>query len=214
MNFNDLIKEAHENAKAKGWHETERSPLEFHALIHSEIAEATEEVRKGHSEPIYQIQQSDLIWQEKTVDGDLLNQGEIKARMEPEDSSWDSKIKPQGEAIELADVVIRIADYFGFREWDSDLEKFSLEGKKAWEKLFNKPLEFFSYLHYNLAFASENGSRVDPGPDFEREKLCLGRVVFAISKYFDFKGWNLEEAIRLKMDFNKTRPYRHGGKKY
>lgn len=32
-------------AKDKGWHDSPRRPLEIHALIHSEISEATEEVR-------------------------------------------------------------------------------------------------------------------------------------------------------------------------
>jgi hypothetical protein len=45
MTLNDLVKHAYENAKAKGWHESERSALEMHMLIVSEIAEATESVR-------------------------------------------------------------------------------------------------------------------------------------------------------------------------
>ncbi len=36
-----------------------------------------------------------------------------------EDSVWfDESGKPEGEAIELADTVIRIAHYFGLRGWD------------------------------------------------------------------------------------------------
>jgi len=85
MQIRDFVKKAHGMAKKKGWHETERTPLEIHALIHSEIAEATEQVREGAS-AFY---------------------------ANPQDRK-----KPEGEAVELADAVIRIADYFGKKGWD------------------------------------------------------------------------------------------------
>ena len=48
IDFNHWIKECHELAKSKGWWDgEERSDLEILALMHSEIAEATECVRKG-----------------------------------------------------------------------------------------------------------------------------------------------------------------------
>lgn len=84
MTINELVIEVHEEAKEKGWHENPRSPLELHMLIVSEVAEATEECRRG-SPPLY---------------------------MNP------STGKPEGEAIELADAIIRIMDYFGLKDWD------------------------------------------------------------------------------------------------
>lgn len=81
--INDIVSEIHEVAKAKGWWDSIRSPLEIHALIHSEISEATEEVRE-HKEDYY----------------------------------LDAKGKPCGETTELIDAFIRIADYFGYMGWD------------------------------------------------------------------------------------------------
>ena len=106
MLINEFAQLVHENAKDKGWHETERSPLEFIALMHSELSEGVEEVRK-RTESIYFIED-----------------------------------KPEGLQIELADCMIRIADYFAYR------------------------------------------------------------------------GWDLEGTLRIKMEYNKTRSYRHGNKKY
>lgn len=117
----------HRLAKEKGWYDKPISDLEFHALVHGEIAEATEEVRAG-TPPIYQCKS-------------YRAHHEIR-EMLPTDEGWDKNIKPEGRAIELVDVIIRIIDWF------------------------------------------------------------------------EYKGWDIEQAISLKHDFNKTRPHRHGGKLY
>jgi hypothetical protein len=75
MTIEQLVNEAHETAIEKGWWDSERPDLEVHALIHSEIAEATEAFREGI----------------------------IESQLE-----------------ELADAVIRIADFCGSKRWDLD----------------------------------------------------------------------------------------------
>lgn len=95
MTLNELCKEAHETATEKGWHDSPRSPLEIHMLIVSEVAEATEAVRSDLSVIDYPMPSMPV-------------------------SYAPGKDKPEGEAVELADAVIRIANYFGERGWDLD----------------------------------------------------------------------------------------------
>jgi len=52
MNFREAAQEIHDVAKLKGWWNTTRHPLEIHALIHSEIGEATEAWRDGENRMI------------------------------------------------------------------------------------------------------------------------------------------------------------------
>lgn len=39
----------------------------------------------------------------------------------------------------------------------------------------------------------------------------LADAVIRILDYCAYRGWDLENAIKIKMEFNSTRPYRHGG---
>lgn len=110
MNIQQLVEEAHNTAKEKGWYDpgTEKTSLEAHMLIVSEIAEATEEARKGNPS-IYYVDKRGSKVAHHMDEGALL--------------------KPEGELIELADAIIRIADYCGFRGWD--LEE-AIEAKLAY----------------------------------------------------------------------------------
>lgn len=188
--LNDLVKEIHETAVSKGWWDEPRSPLEIHALIHSEIAEATESVRNGE-EPFF-FHKPSLV-------------------------SVDNRKKPEGQTVELVDAVIRILDFFGHNGWNFDEIKDILEntvgdvGYKSAVESIKSPLEFHAFVHAIIASASHEFITTGGNEDGEH---YLVRVVDVIRRYFVTNGWDFEEILKAKMEYNKTRPYRHGGKKY
>ncbi len=113
MTITELIEAAHENAIDKGWYEEPRRFGELIALCHSELSEALEEYRRGHS----------------ITDGRLTCTGK-PTRCSGECHKCD-RAKPEGIPIELADVVIRIADMCG--RYGIDLEA-AIEKKMAFNK--------------------------------------------------------------------------------
>lgn len=50
--INQLVSQAHQTAIAKGWWETDRNTYELLALVHSEVSEAVESLRKGDNEHV------------------------------------------------------------------------------------------------------------------------------------------------------------------
>lgn len=108
MTLNELCQLSHQRAKDAGWWDPgkEKTPIECHMLMVSEIAEATEEVRKRKAD-FYLIGSAGTLEAISATGEDIAN----VLSLEPTG-------KPEGEAVELADAVIRIADYYGRKGWD------------------------------------------------------------------------------------------------
>ncbi|MCI5072188.1 hypothetical protein MRY82_04500 [bacterium] len=98
MTINELAKAVHDTAKEKGWYDKDRSSLEMHMLMVTELSEATECVRQDLPSVYAQ-----------TESGVKVTDIEAIAKQ---------SLKPEGEAVELVDALIRIVDYFAYKDWD------------------------------------------------------------------------------------------------
>jgi NTP pyrophosphatase (non-canonical NTP hydrolase) len=125
---------------------------------------------------------------------------------------WLDGSKPCGVPSELADVVIRIGDYFGGRNLDlEDAHKrtIDLDPIKDFE-------DGLARIHHALSMAFGESHEFSPaiskgttaGKTFWLATAL--RYTFDLAKVYDIDLWY---HINLKTEFNKTRSHRHGGKR-
>ena len=177
--------EIHEQAKSKGWWDEPRTLDEVASLIHSEWSEALEEYRAGRP----------LVWAE---DGAAIYSTVDMVRR--------SGQKPEGIAVELVDGCIRILDYMA-TVWPTDREELWFISKNIDADSAHMPLpSLVAVLHSYIVHA------YDLDPDRLERGHLLGCITF-VSGWLRAKGLDFEDVMRLKHDYNKNRPYRHGGKK-
>lgn len=102
MNINELAKEVHENAVAHGWWEKPPSLPEALCLIHAELSEALEEYRIG----------SPLVYGTCALSATDCQFSEVCEKVgHPGDhDEIERPCKPEGIAVELADVILRTLD--------------------------------------------------------------------------------------------------------
>ena len=115
MNLGAIQMAVHENAKAHGWWEEERTFGELIALCHTELSEAFEEIRKGKTP-----------WETYYSHKDESGVEKFYA------NNPTGEFKPEGVPAELADCVIRILDMC--EHYEIDLEKVILEKHKYNQK--------------------------------------------------------------------------------
>jgi NTP pyrophosphatase (non-canonical NTP hydrolase) len=176
--LNFFASEIYENAKAHGWWDTERSIAEIVALIHSELSEALEEYRDNAPA---------LYW--RSDDG---------AKIESK-GVFEARHKPEGVAVELADVIIRILDYCGRRV--IDIEE-AVEIRRAGYLSYALP-ELVAECHYLLSMAYKSE---------EARSLYLAEIISIIRYWCHENSIDIDATIQIKHSYNKKRSYRHGGK--
>lgn len=195
MDLNKMAREIHENACAHGWWETERDPAEIIALIHSEWSEALEEYRAGRP----------MVWYAVNADCQMCGDRPVIYNEICETNNCDAGHKPEGIAVELIDGCIRILDFAAH-------EKVSLKFREI-EPLQPTLPKLIADLHYYTSFAlnaiEKSGKIIAPS----YISVWLGAAVYEAFRYIRAQWLDPEKIMLEKHEYNKTRPYRHGGKK-
>lgn len=196
--LNDFMAKIHITAVEHGWWDKERPLEEVIALMHSELSEALEEYRNGKPLIYYPCNAGGVC------DDEIKPNSCDSRSYNPENPgapcSAKSK-KPEGIAIGLADVVIRILDFCGHK--DIDIAEILMERRAGNDTLTFPELIAECHSLISGAYKFRKFSR----PYYFAE--CVSLIDF----WLEENGGNLMEAMKLKHEYNKTRPYRHGGKK-
>ena len=191
MKLNKFAQEVHENAVKHGWWDEPRTFGEIVALCHSELSEALEEYRSG--KPMaYFVERNGF-----TVTEMRERRGE----------------KPEGIAVEMADCIIRVLDYMGKEGFNVDA--LLREAPKA--IMCDVPVRVYAaslgdriarwHLLLSLAYACWCNSAGTHAAAL-RMALCICEIV----EWAEEAGVDMEMVLDTKHEYNKTRPYRHGGK--
>lgn len=187
INWNDLAKEIHDNAVKHGWWDEPRSFGYIVSLIHSELSEALEEDRADNPE-VYFVDKDNL-----SINTDL--------------SKWTQDKKLEGAATECADVIIRILDYLASR--DQDIAKAIVNHDLEERKFPKMPFpDFIAYCH--LALSNSFNTAGGSGTEIKGLIACF----IMILDYYADSEVDIIDVLLKKHEFNKTREYKHGGKKY
>lgn len=198
--LNLLAREIHENAKAKGFWDSTRNRGELFMLIVSELGEALEAHRKGRF-----ANWADFISRSSQING--VRDTEEKAFV----YGFEAEIKDTFED-EIADVVIRILDYVG---WRQDVEiKLEFYEEQGDFQLFDPNVgETLMEVNVNLAYAFQSANTLafistDDELNFLEKRLNASLILlFNLSVCCEFQ---LLRHIEAKMKFNSMRERLHG----
>lgn len=190
MKISDLVKESHDRAKRKGFYDPPPSVESRLCLIHSEISEALEEYRDDRMATTLVLKHSPLC---------------TSPSHNVMPSSGCSMVnKPEGFPTELADVVIRVCDWEGSQEenFENVIEAVSQHGL----------LDVGGYVKAGLdyKFKSIEAELLSLHMDVVNHPIRLASLFLKTCRFAGSLGIDLEKEIRIKSDFNETRPPRHG----
>ena len=202
MNIAELQRKAHAIAKEKGWWDEPRTFGDLIALVHSELSEALEGYR-GYR---------DTRPRRWMASGEL-EPGHCFAQVDSGEA-YLKRYKPIGVPSELADVVIRLADMAEYYRVDLAGEIDALQLENDERDMTGRSFgDWIAGLHASLSFALAyrewDGFASAGLPSWD---TCLADCVAGVQRMAAHYGIDLDAAIEQKMEYNRGREYRHGGK--
>lgn len=182
-NLNAYRDQAYKIACEHGFHDEERSIEHWKCLIVSELMEAVEADRKGKRADIRAFNARQFVGRGSK---DVTVSYEYNFGLCIKDTVED----------ELADACIRIFDLAGYKNIDLDLEAEKTPG-----------------IISNGTFTESVYKTIHSLVGCELLSRCLILSLIRIFSIADNMNIDIEKHIRLKMEYNSSRPYKHG-KKY
>ena len=189
LDLNEFAQEVHAVAVEHGWWDgEENNDIDTKiALIHAEWSEALEEYRAGRP----------MVWHACLECGDVCDGDACGEWVDGGCELDEMAKKPEGIAVELVDGVIRILDLMAAKDVDFAQAGYICSGKRTLPQLV-------AVLHYATAMSD---------PEDDDAASWLSGCIEAVREWLEDQGVDMDEVLRLKHEYNKTRSYRHGGKR-
>lgn len=200
LDLNVFAQDVHAVSVEHGWWEGERDDAKCVALMCCEVAEALEEYRDGRP----------MVWHLCMESGTVCDMESCENWEDGKCATDDMTSKPEGIAVELIDCCLRILDFAGERRWEMWPEyrtfeqfcEYECDALEGWN-LMRVAAWLFTEISACLDVESNQVYRVDR----------LMEIVGSIARWIEAQGVDFEKVLRLKHECNKTRSYRHGGKR-
>lgn len=194
--INKWVKKAYDNAIKHGWHEEEKSNAHWLMMVCTEVAEAIQADRKGNY--MDELDKEGL----KTV---LVNDNCGSLFNKYYSDTIEGKVES-----ELADICIRVFDLMGVCNIlaKSGFSTSNSEVKYAKQHSFTE--NAFIVTRTIVSCTLNPSIRVKA----EMFYVLYESILSFIFEWAEALGINLVQHINLKMRYNETREYHHGGKKY
>ena len=210
MDINKFAQEIHQNAVDHGFWEGERDLGEIIALIHSEFSEALEEYRAFRPMVWYECKEVEHATPKPCNPKD---EWDCLAYDEKETCKHRGK-KPEGIAIELIDGCIRILDYVAWVGMSiTNVDSLDKLMDLAPKELYNVGLPtLVARMHWYVSEAyAWDGVPSDLRKAQEQASYLFDALAVACA-WIRKEGYNPEELMTTKHEYNKSRPYKHGKK--
>ncbi len=204
--FEKLQREVHEVNVKNGWWETPPSIGDILAMMHCELSEAMEAYREGKN--------IDDVWYDCKQQDDECTEGYYTSIGGCQSCPYS---KPEGIPVELADCVMRIMDimeYVGF-----------FISKELYDHLGENIIAAFKKGIMNCGFGSVITIFHSRLPQMHRDSTNSLKVlvkhnsvnftllIVLIDYFLQRNNLDLLDIIERKNEYNKTRGYKHGGKR-
>jgi hypothetical protein len=209
MDYHKIVEDSVRIARDKGWLDKPRTYAQSTNLLHSEPSEALEDFRvhRGINETFYEVEY------EQQGEGGLrsgkatLQEGEFDEFAAREGVTL-KRVKPCGIPSEMADIIIRISQECGVRDWPLP-EAVDAMSLSIGEEVFSDFNESLARIH--LAISKSFLACLSP-EDEVAPVHYLAAAVKTVEAFCERNGIDLQKAIDEKQACNEKREFRHGNK--
>ena len=185
--LNKLAEELHAAAVEKGFWDVEEAEIKHIAKMHSELSEAVQEDRCGR--PMLYVDDIEV------ADG-ITDPAQFDGR------------KPEGVAAELADFVMMVLDFCSQVKLDPARVLHGIDYEAYRSKMY-ADVKSMSLPEFVLM-----QHRAIDDLTYPESIQAMGGVLLAttygVQLWLEIRGYDLWQVIRLKMEYNRSRPALHG----
>ncbi len=191
MKWNDFAQEVHQNTVDHGWWDPKPGVAQIVVMCHSELSKAVEEYRAGRPMVYRMCETSDKTPCDLDVTG--------ACAYAPSGPCEYRGAKPEGVAVEMGDCILRILDTLAEAGVDIDADLgFTPTPKDLIETVGN------CHVCLSTAYIRRNS----PVGYHDNLLMCMETIL----EWARLNDVDMESVLRAKHAYNKTRPFRHGGK--